>query len=76
MLERRIIRVAVPYCRSLYFVDRGRERGVAAELVRDVERWLNAKYAKRLGKRPLTMYPYPGASGVTFSSGSINRFTM
>ena len=56
MLERRIIRVYVPYSRSLYFVDKGRERGIAAELARDVERWLNEKYAKELGKRPLTVY--------------------
>ena len=56
MLERRRIRVAIPYSRSLYFVDKGRERGLNAELVRDVERWLNAKYAKQLGKRPLTLY--------------------
>lgn len=56
MLERRIIRVAIPYSRSLYFVDKGRERGLNAELVRDVERWLNTKYAKQLGKRPLTVY--------------------
>jgi membrane-bound lytic murein transglycosylase MltF len=56
MLERRLIRVYVPYSRSLYFIDKGRERGLAAELVRDVERWLNKKYAKQLGKRPLTLY--------------------
>jgi membrane-bound lytic murein transglycosylase MltF len=56
MLERRVIRVAVPYSRSLYFVDKGRERGLAAELVRDVERWMNTKYAKQIGKRPLTIY--------------------
>jgi len=56
MLKRRLIRVYVPYSRSLYFVDKGRERGVAAELVRDAERWMNRKYAKELGKRPLTLY--------------------
>jgi membrane-bound lytic murein transglycosylase MltF len=56
MLKRRLIRVYVPYSRSLYFVDKGRERGIAAELVRDVERWLNQKYRKQLGKRPLTLY--------------------
>ena len=27
-----------------------------AELVRDFERWVNKKYAKQLGKRPLTVY--------------------
>jgi len=56
MLERRIIRVYVPYSRSLYFIDKGHERGLAADLIRDFERWTNRKYAKRLGKRPLTVY--------------------
>ena len=56
MLERRIIRIYMPYSRSQYFIDKGRERGLGAELARDVERYLNAKYAKELGKRPLTVY--------------------
>ena len=56
MLERRMIRVYAPYSRSLYYIDKGRERGIAAELVRDFERWVNQKYAKQLGKRPLTVY--------------------
>jgi membrane-bound lytic murein transglycosylase MltF len=56
MLERRMIRVLVPYSRTLYFVDKGHERGITAELVRDFERYLNKKYAKQLGKRPLTVY--------------------
>jgi membrane-bound lytic murein transglycosylase MltF len=56
MLERRMIRVDVPYSRSLYFVDKGRERGLAAELIRDFERWINKKHAKELGKRPVTIY--------------------
>ena len=59
MLERRMIRVLVPYSRTLFFVDKGRERGITAELVRDFERWVNEKYKKRLGKRPLTVYLIP-----------------
>jgi membrane-bound lytic murein transglycosylase MltF len=59
MLERRVIRVYAPFSRSLYFNDNGRERGIAAELVRDWERYLNVKYAKELGKRPLTVYIGP-----------------
>jgi membrane-bound lytic murein transglycosylase MltF len=59
MLERRMIRAYAPYSRSLYFNDKGRERGLSAELVRDFERWLNRKYAKQLGKRPLTIYIVP-----------------
>ena len=56
MLERRMIRALVPFSRSLYFNDKGRERGITADHVRDFERWLNKKYAKKLGKRPLTIY--------------------
>jgi membrane-bound lytic murein transglycosylase MltF len=59
MLARRRIRVLVPYSRTLYYNDKGRERGLTAELVRDFEQWLNKKYAKQLGKRPLTIYIVP-----------------
>jgi membrane-bound lytic murein transglycosylase MltF len=59
LLERRMIRVYAPFSRSLYFNDKGRERGLAVELVRDWERYLNFKYAKQLGKRPLTIYVAP-----------------
>jgi len=56
MLERRAIRFYVPYSRSLYYVDKGRERGISAYLIRDFERWVNQKYTKQLGKRPLTVF--------------------
>jgi membrane-bound lytic murein transglycosylase MltF len=56
MLERRQIRFLVPYSRTLFFNDKGHERGIAAELARDFERWVNQKYAKQLGKRPVTVY--------------------
>src|SRR5215471_908593 len=56
MLERRIIRVLIPYSRTLFFNDKGRERGLTAENVRDFERYLNQKYAQQLGKRPLTVF--------------------
>jgi len=61
MLERRVIRVLVPYSRTLYYVDKGHERGLTAGLVRDFEHYLNKKYAKQLGKRPLTVYIIPTA---------------
>ena len=59
MLDRRMIRVLVPRSRTLYYMANGRERGVTAELVREWERAINRKYAKRLGKRPLTVYLIP-----------------
>nr|WP_250491336.1 transglycosylase SLT domain-containing protein [Caballeronia sp. INML2] len=59
MLERRMIRVLVPFSRTLYFNDRGHERGVTADTVRDFERFVNKTYADRLGKRPFTVIMIP-----------------
>jgi membrane-bound lytic murein transglycosylase MltF len=56
MVQRRALRVLIPYSRSLFFVDQGRERGLAVSLVREFERYVNQKYAKELGKRPLTVF--------------------
>ena len=56
MLQRRVVRIYVPYSRSLYFVDKGKERGMSAYLIREFERWANRKHAKQLGKRPLTAF--------------------
>ncbi|RDK06967.1 transglycosylase SLT domain-containing protein [Cupriavidus lacunae] len=59
MINSRVIRVLVPYSRTLYFSDKGHERGITAELVREFERYLNKTYADRLGKRPLTIIIIP-----------------
>ncbi|QGZ58707.1 MltF family protein [Paraburkholderia acidiphila] len=59
MLERRLIRVVVPYSRTLYFNELGHERGLTAGLMRDFERYLNKKYQSSLGKRPLTLVIIP-----------------
>ena len=59
MIERRRIRVRTPYSRTFFFNDKGHQRGFAADFVRDFERWVNRKYAKQLGKRPLTVVIVP-----------------
>jgi membrane-bound lytic murein transglycosylase MltF len=59
MLERRHIRVLVPTSRSLYYNDKGRERGITAETARAFEQFLNKKYKAQLGKRPITLYLVP-----------------
>ncbi len=59
MLERRVIRVLAPYSRTLYYVDKGHEQGITAEVVREFERYVNRRYAKQLGKRPLTVFLIP-----------------
>jgi membrane-bound lytic murein transglycosylase MltF len=55
MLEQRFIRVLVPPSRTLYFNDKGKERGLTAELVRDFEEFLNGKYRRKLHNRPITV---------------------
>jgi membrane-bound lytic murein transglycosylase MltF len=59
MVERRVLRVAVPYSRSLFYHDRGRERGLTADLVRKFEEHLNKKHKKDLSKRPITIVLIP-----------------
>jgi membrane-bound lytic murein transglycosylase MltF len=59
MLENRKIRVLLPHSPTLYFNDKGQERGVTGDTVRDFERYLNKKYAKKLGRRPLTIFIIP-----------------
>lgn len=59
MLENRRIRVLVPYDLTLYFILNGKEYGIIGETVRDFERHLNKKYARKLHKRPLTVFILP-----------------
>jgi membrane-bound lytic murein transglycosylase MltF len=59
MVERRAIRIGVPYSRSLYYHDGGHERGLTAQAVREFERYINKKYRKTLAKRPVTVLLVP-----------------
>ena len=59
LVARRLIRVAAPYSRTLYYNDKGRERGLSADFVRDFEAWINRKYAKQLRNRPITVVLRP-----------------
>jgi membrane-bound lytic murein transglycosylase MltF len=59
MVERRHIRVLVPFSRTLFYNDKGRERGITAETARAFEQYINKKYAAKLGKRPITVYLVP-----------------
>jgi ABC-type amino acid transport substrate-binding protein len=59
MLKRRQIRIVVPYSRTLFFNDKGRERGIIADNARDFERYINKKYRKKLRNRPITVYLIP-----------------
>lgn len=68
MVERRMIRVLVPYSRTLYFGDKGQERGITAENIRDFESYINQKYRKQLGNRSVTVYMVPMTRDKLFSN--------
>src|SRR5260221_1967402 len=59
MLERRVIRVVVPYSRSLFYNDRGMQRGLTADVLEEFERWLNKNQGT--GARALTLQIFPVA---------------
>ena len=74
LLERRMIRVLVPYSRTLYYTDKGRERGLTADYIRELEMYLNQKH--KTGRRPVTIYLIPTTrdqllSGVATGLGDI-----
>src|SRR5215475_260315 len=47
MLKRRVIRVGVPYSKTLYYTVKGVQWGVAYEGGKEFEKYLNAKYPQR-----------------------------
>ena len=73
MVERRLIRFVVPFSRTLYFNDKGRERGLTADTVRDFERWINKKYGAKLGKRPITVAIIPTTRDALLESVTAGR---
>lgn len=44
MRERRLVRILVPYSRTFFAVDRGRQGGISYELGKALEAWLNKQY--------------------------------
>ena len=57
MLERRTVRVLVPYSRTLFFNDKGAQRGMVADSLKDFEAFLNRKH--KLKARPITVVALP-----------------
>ena len=57
LLERREVRVLVPYSRTLYFNDRGAQRGLTADTLSDFEVFLNRRYGQK--GRPITVVALP-----------------
>jgi ABC-type amino acid transport substrate-binding protein len=57
MLKRRTLRILVPYSKTLFFVDRGRQMGVVAEYGRALEDRINARYKFQTPRFHVTFLP-------------------
>jgi membrane-bound lytic murein transglycosylase MltF len=57
MLKRRTLRILVPYSKTLFFVDRGRQMGVSAEFGRELENWINLRYKSKELRIRVTFLP-------------------
>ncbi|WP_166367311.1 hypothetical protein [Pseudomonas akapageensis] len=47
MRQRRMVRILVPYSRTFFVVNRGREQGISYELGKALEAWLNKTYPNK-----------------------------
>ena len=59
MKKVRLVRALLPHSRTLFYLERGAPRGLSAELVREFEGWLNRKYRRELGARPISVALIP-----------------
>ena len=57
MIERRAVRVLVPYSKTYYFIDRGVQRGTAYDLGMEFEKQLNAKLGDKVRPMRLVFIP-------------------
>lgn len=66
MLERRFIRMLVPYSQTLFFQDAGQVYGTAAHGAQLFEGWVNKTF--KLGSRPLTVALIPTSRNQLFDA--------
>lgn len=59
LLKRRQIRAVVAWSRTEYFLDKGKQRGIAWDSIHEFERWLNKRYRRVL--RPIHVVVIPVA---------------
>jgi membrane-bound lytic murein transglycosylase MltF len=57
MLKARVIRVLVAYSKTFYFLDHGRQRGLAYDLVKEFEKFVNQKYKTETLQVHVVFYP-------------------
>ena len=59
MVERRMIRVLIPFSKMLYFLDGPNQRGISYEIVQQLDKWLNEKLGTGHLKLNLVVIPTP-----------------
>ncbi len=59
MKERRIIRVLVPFSKTIYFIDKGRQFGTVVEFGRELEKVLNKDRKKQIDHINIVFVPMP-----------------
>jgi len=57
MVKRRVIRVVVPYSKTFYYVEKGRARGVSAEIIEALEQDINRDLKSKTLKVKLVALP-------------------
>lgn len=57
MIQRRLIRILVPYSKTLYFVDRGKQMGVVADISQRLEDWINADIKSKVYRVNVAIVP-------------------
>ncbi|OOG70317.1 Membrane-bound lytic murein transglycosylase F [Ensifer sp. M14] len=65
MEKRRLIRILVPFSKTIYFIDRGRQFGTAVEFGTSLEKELNAARKKEIEKIRIAFVPVPRAHLLT-----------
>ena len=59
MTEKRQIRVLVVYSKTFYFLDRGRQRGISYDLLKEFEKYVNKKLKTKTLKVNVVFIPVP-----------------
>jgi membrane-bound lytic murein transglycosylase MltF len=76
MLQHGQIRVAVPYDRTIYVNDKGTPRGLAVEMAKGFQTWLNQQYAAQLKGKSISVKLIPTNAADLFTSLSTGKSDM
>ncbi len=59
MQKRRLIRVLVPYSKTIFFIDKGEQLGTAAEWGEEFDKWVNKDKKSEIERMRITFVPMP-----------------